>query len=77
MIYLVTKQQSLWTSDRYKVISAEEALELLSPLNVVELDTETMGLDPYTKELLTVQLGCADFQVVIDCTSVDLSLIHI
>lgn len=74
MIYLVTKQQSLWTSDRYKVISAEEALELLAPLSVVELDTETMGLDPYTKELLTVQLGCADFQVVIDCTSVDIYL---
>lgn len=74
MIYLVTKQQSLWASDRYKVISAEEALELLAPLNVVELDTETMGLDPYTKELLTVQLGCAEFQVVIDCTSVDIHL---
>lgn len=74
MIYLVTKQQSLWASDRYKVISAEEALELLVPLNVVELDTETMGLDPYTKELLTVQLGCAEFQVVIDCTSVDIHL---
>jgi DNA polymerase-1 len=74
MIYLVTKQQSLWASNRYKVISAEEALELLAPLNVVELDTETMGLDPYTKELLTVQLGCADFQVVIDCTSVDIHL---
>lgn len=74
MIYLVTKQQSLWASDRYKAISAEEALELLAPLNVVELDTETRGLDPYTKELLTVQLGCADFQVVIDCTSVDIHL---
>lgn len=74
MIYLVTKQQSLWTSDRYKVISAEEALELLAPLSVVELDTETMGLDPHTKELLTVQLGCAEFQVVIDCTSVDIHL---
>lgn len=74
MIYLVTKQQFLWTSDRYKVISAEEALELLAPLSVVELDTETMGLDPYTKELLTVQLGCAEFQVVIDCTSVDIHL---
>lgn len=74
MIYLVTKQQPLWTSDRYKVISAEEALELLAPLSVVELDTETMGLDPYTKELLTVQLGCAEFQVVIDCTSVDIHL---
>lgn len=74
MIYLVTKQQSLWASDRYKVISAEEALELLAPLSVVGLDTETMGLDPYTKELLTVQLGCAEFQVVTDCTSVDIHL---
>lgn len=74
MIYLVTKQRSLWTSDRYEVISANKALSLLEPLNVVELDTETMGLDPYTKELLTVQLGCADFQVVIDCTSVDIHL---
>lgn len=74
MIYLVTKQQSLWTSDRYKVISVEEALELLAPLSVVGLDTETMGLDPYTKELLTVQLGCAEFQVVTDCTSVDIHL---
>lgn len=74
MIYLVTKQQSLWTSDRYEVISADKALSLLEPLDVVELDTETMGLDPYTKELLTVQLGCADFQVVIDCTSVDIHL---
>lgn len=74
MVYLVTKQQSLWKSERYKVIDYLEALEILEPLNIVELDTETMGLDPYTKELLTVQLGCADFQVVIDCTSVDIHL---
>lgn len=74
MIYLVTKQKSLWESTRYKVIDPEEALRILEPLTVVELDTETMGLDPYTKELLTVQLGCADFQVVIDCASVDIQL---
>lgn len=74
MIYLVTKQKSLWESTRYKVIDPEEALRILEPLAVVELDTETMGLDPYTKELLTVQLGCADFQVVIDCASVDIQL---
>lgn len=74
MVYLVTKQKSLWESTRYKVIDPEEALRILEPLAVVELDTETMGLDPYTKELLTVQLGCADFQVVIDCTSVDIQL---
>ena len=74
MVYLVTKQKSLWESTRYKVIDPEEALRILEPFTVVELDTETMGLDPYTKELLTVQLGCADFQVVIDCVSVDIQL---
>lgn len=74
MVYLVTKQKSLWESTRYKVIDPEEALRILEPLTVVELDTETMGLDPYTKKLLTVQLGCADFQVVIDCASVDIQL---
>lgn len=74
MVYLVTKQKSLWESTRYKVIDPEEALRILEPLTVVELDTETMGLDPYTKELLTMQLGCADFQVVIDCASVDIQL---
>ena len=58
MVYLVTKQKSLWESQRYKVISVEEALEILEPLEFPELDTETMGLDPYTKELLTIQLGC-------------------
>lgn len=74
MVYLVTKQQSLWESHRYKVISAEMALQLLEPLILVELDTETMGLDPYTKELLTLQLGCPEFQIVIDCTTINPSL---
>lgn len=71
MVYLVTKQKSLWESQRYKVISVEEALEILEPLEFPELDTETMGLDPYTKELLTIQLGCSEFQVVIDCTTIN------
>lgn len=74
MIYLVTNQQFLWQSDKYKVIDYLHALELLEPLEEVELDTETMGLDPYTKKLLTLQLGCKDFQVVIDCTSVNVNL---
>lgn len=71
MVYLVTKQKSLWESQRYKVISPEEALVILEPLQIIELDTETMGLDPYTKELLTIQLGCPEFQIVIDCTTVN------
>lgn len=74
MIYLVTNQKILWESTRYQIVSVDQALSLLGVLSEVELDTETMGLDPYTKELLTVQLGCTEFQVVIDCTSVDIQL---
>lgn len=73
MIYLVSTQ-ILEDNNKWVRISVEEALTLLAPLDKVGLDTETMGFDPYTKELLIVQLGCYDFQVVIDCTTVDISL---
>nr|DAT90284.1 MAG TPA: Prex DNA polymerase [Caudoviricetes sp.] len=71
MIYLVTKQTALFQSDNYKIISVEESLKLLDPLHFVGLDTETEGLDCHTKRLLLIQLGCENFQVVIDCSSID------
>lgn len=74
MILLVTNQNNLWESDNFKKISVEQSLSLLSPLYEVGLDTETMGFDPYTKELLSLQLGSYDFQVVIDCTTIDIQL---
>lgn len=73
MIYLVTKQTRIFSDDIH-VISVEESLRLLEPLKIVGLDTETTGIDCWTKELLSVQLGCFDFQVVIDCTTVDIML---
>ena len=72
MIYLVTTQKQLFDNDVYKIIGVEESLRLLAPLLNVGLDTETTGLDPYTKELKLVQLGCFDFQIVIDCTTIDI-----
>ena len=72
MIYLVTTQKQLFDNDVYKIIGVEESLRLLTPLLNVGLDTETTGLDPYTKELKLVQLGCFDFQIVIDCTTIDI-----
>ena len=68
-IYLVTTQQRMF-DDSIQVVSIAESLKLLAPLEEVGLDTETRGLDPYTKELLSIQLGCKDFQVVIDCTTI-------
>lgn len=72
MIYLVTLNQELFNNDAYKIISVKESLEILEPLQIVGLDTETSGLDCWTKELLSVQLGCRYFQVVIDCKTIDI-----
>lgn len=72
MIYLVTKQKELTSNDLYEVIDVEESLRLLEPLTIVGFDTETNGFSPYLKQLLLVQLGNREFQVVIDCTTIDI-----
>ena len=74
MIYLVTKQQELFQSTTYKIIGVEESIALLSPLSVVGVDTETSGLNCHKDTLLSLQLGCFDFQIVIDCTTIDIRL---
>lgn len=74
MIYLVTGQRTLFESENYKVIGVEESLRLLDPLTIVGLDTETQGFSPFLKKLLLLQLGNRDFQVVIDCTTIDVTL---
>lgn len=74
MIYLVTKNKELFDNNIYKIISVKESLELLDPLVEVGLDTETSSLDCHSGKLLSVQLGCYDFQVVIDCSTIDILL---
>lgn len=70
MIYLVTGQRALFESETYKVISVEESLKLLNTLTIVGLDTETEGLDPWTKGLKSIQLGNYEFQIIIDTTTI-------
>ena len=72
MIYLVSREQFLFEPGDIKCVSVEESLELLAPLKIVGLDTETTGLDPYTKELKLVQMGCKNFQVVIDTSTISI-----
>lgn len=74
MIYLVTKQQELFDNSAYRCIGVKKSLELLEPLTVVGLDTETEGFSPFLKKLLLLQLGNKNFQVVIDCTTIDIKL---
>lgn len=74
MIYLVTNAPALIQPTKYTCISVSEALNMLERLKIVGVDTETEGFDVYTKKLLSLQLGCFDFQVVIDCTTVNILL---
>ena len=72
MIYLVTKNQELFENSAYKIIGVDESLSLLSSLEIISVDTETGGLDEYTKDLKSVQLGNKDFQIVIDTSTIDI-----
>lgn len=73
MIYLISKQRSLFNQNEYLILSPEEALKKLSSLKIVQLDTETEGLDCFSKKLLTIQLGNRDNQFVFDCTTYNIT----
>lgn len=75
MIYLISNQKSLFESDLYSEISFEEAKTALSKLNVIQLDTETAGLDVFSKPLLCYQLGNKENQYVFDQSSYSISLL--
>ncbi len=66
MIYLVSNNTYLFKSERFEIISFSRAMQILLPLQLVQFDTETTGLDAHSKELLTIQLGNRDNQVVFD-----------
>lgn len=69
MIYLVSHNKSLFQTDKYIEATIEQAMSVLLPLKLCQLDTETKGLDCHTKALLTIQLGNKANQVVIDWTT--------
>lgn len=72
MIYLVSHNKSLFQTDKYVEATMGQAMSVLLPLKLCQLDSETKGLDCHTKALLTVQLGNRDNQVVIDWTTLTL-----
>ena len=43
MIYLVTREQKLFDSDYYEVITVEESLALMKDWKRVQYDSETSG----------------------------------
>lgn len=69
MIYLVSRNKSLFNPEKYQEASFEEAMKILETLKEVQLDSETQGLDCHTKPILTLQLGCTENQIVFDWTT--------
>ena len=70
MIHLISRNKTLFSSDNYKQTSFEDAEGLLSSLSLIQLDSETSGLDCHTKDLLTLQLGNKENQFVFDWTTI-------
>lgn len=76
MIYLVTKEKSLFGSSLYENITVEESLEMIKGCNILQYDSETSGIDCHLAHLLCIQIGnkTKDFQIVIDATTIDIIL---
>jgi DNA polymerase I-like protein with 3'-5' exonuclease and polymerase domains len=74
MIYFVTKSLELFKSEEYKIISVEESFKLLENVKIAQYDSETTGTDCYLNKLLCIQIGLKEHQLVIDCTTVDVTL---
>ena len=74
MIYLVTNNKELFETNDYKIIGVNESLSLLSTIDIVSVDTETSGLSAWSDNLLLCQMGCSEFQIVVDCRTIDILL---
>lgn len=74
MRYYVTGNVEIFESENYQIVTVAESLAVLDHMKIVGLDTETRGFDVFTKDLLTVQLGDINNQVMIDCATIDIQL---
>ena len=69
---LVIKNLRLAGDEGIVFCTKEQALELLETKDTLGFDCETLGFDPYTTDLLTIQIGNEKHQFVIDVKSVDI-----
>ena len=78
MIYYVTAQQEVLEQDSYQMCSVEESLNLIDSFtnHMIQLDTETAGLDPHIDKTLLVQFGNIEetIQIVVNALEIDIRL---
>jgi len=72
MVYLITNQKSAFDPSAYSFSCVEDCLKYFQDKEEVALDTETEGFDPYTKNIVSLQLGDKENQYVIDTKTVDI-----
>jgi len=75
MKYIVSNNPRLFDWEVAKLISVEEALEMLLKQQILGFDTETRGLNCYKDAILSSQFGTKDFQVLFDHESVSVQVI--
>ena len=75
MIFLISNQLKLFNTTLYSSISFEKAKNALKQLDIIQFDTETAGLDVFTKPLLCYQLGNKENQYVFDQSSYSITLL--
>lgn len=72
MVYYYSSQIPVFGySEKITIVNLQEAIEIIKSFesNIIQYDCETTGLDPHTKNLITMQFGSInkEKQVVIDC----------
>lgn len=74
MIYLVSKQQSLFDMEGITNISLRQSLDMAASWDMLQIDSETTGRDPHLCDLLCFQIGDIEgnSQIVIDTTAIDI-----
>ena len=72
MIYLVSRNQELFSNDLFKNISVKESIDILKSWNLCQYDSETSGKDAHICNILSMQFGSIDksTQIVVDCTTI-------
>lgn len=80
MVFLVS-QQHLIESENFEVCSLDFCINYISELKEVGLDIETTrkynkyfdieGIDPYTSDIVMIQVGDLDYQFIIDTRTID------
>lgn len=74
MIYFLTKQTRNFEPDNIKVGTVQQCLDYFKNHSEIEIDSETYGFDPHTKNTICWQIGDYNNQFVIETASYSIEL---